>query len=79
MPSHYTVHQVFYYFCRLRAARVLLIGMKGLGAEIAKNIVLAGIKSLTLLDSTEVCIIFIRELFICIKILRIFVYMRVTL
>ena len=44
------------FFCRLRAARVLLIGMKGLGAEIAKNIVLAGIKSLTLLDSTEVSI-----------------------
>lgn len=38
---------------RLRAARVLLIGLRGLGAEIAKNIVLAGIKSITLLDCTE--------------------------
>lgn len=37
---------------RLRAANVLLIGMRGLGAEVAKNIVLAGIKSLTLLDPT---------------------------
>ncbi|ELT93541.1 hypothetical protein CAPTEDRAFT_156595 [Capitella teleta] len=35
---------------RLRAARVLLIGVGGLGAEVAKNIVLSGIKSLTLLD-----------------------------
>ena len=33
---------------------MLLIGLRGLGAEIAKNIVLAGIKSLTLLDHTEV-------------------------
>lgn len=39
---------------RLRNSRVLLIGLRGLGAEIAKNIVLAGIKSLTLLDHTEV-------------------------
>ncbi|XP_041352453.1 SUMO-activating enzyme subunit 1-like [Gigantopelta aegis] len=39
---------------RLRAARVLLIGIKGLGAEVAKNIVLSGIKSLTLLDSSVV-------------------------
>ncbi|XP_071079593.1 SUMO-activating enzyme subunit 1-like [Haliotis cracherodii] len=39
---------------RLRAARVLLVGVKGLGAEVAKNIVLAGIKSITLLDSSLV-------------------------
>lgn len=39
---------------RLRHSRILLIGLRGLGAEIAKNIVLAGIKSLTLLDQTEV-------------------------
>lgn len=38
---------------RLRNSKVLLIGLRGLGAEIAKNIVLAGIKSLTLLDNTE--------------------------
>ncbi|XP_050404520.1 SUMO-activating enzyme subunit 1 [Patella vulgata] len=39
---------------RLRAAKVLLIGIKGLGAEVAKNIVLSGIKSLTILDHTQV-------------------------
>ena len=42
------------FLCRLRAASVLLVGVRGLGAEIAKNIVLAGIKSLTLLDPTLV-------------------------
>ncbi|KAH3844301.1 SUMO-activating enzyme subunit 1-like [Dreissena polymorpha] len=35
---------------RLRAAKVLLVGVRGLGAEVTKNIVLAGIKSITLLD-----------------------------
>lgn len=35
---------------RLRSARLLLIGMGGLGAEVAKNIILSGIKSVTLLD-----------------------------
>jgi len=38
---------------RLRASTVLLIGLKGLGAEFCKNIVLAGIKSLTLLDDKD--------------------------
>jgi ubiquitin-like 1-activating enzyme E1 A len=41
---------------RLRAARVLLIGVGGLGAEVAKNIVLAGVKSVTLLDAAEVTV-----------------------
>lgn len=36
---------------RLHAAEVLLIGIKGLGAEVCKNLILAGIKSLTILDS----------------------------
>jgi len=36
---------------RLRAATVLLIGMKGLGAEVAKNIILCGVKSITLMDN----------------------------
>jgi len=40
---------------RLRAARVLLIGVGGLGAEVAKNVVLAGVQSLTLLDDQSVC------------------------
>lgn len=35
---------------RLRHANVLLIGMRGLGNEIAKNLVLAGIGTLTVLD-----------------------------
>jgi len=39
---------------RLRGSRILVIGMSGLGAEVCKNIVLAGIKSLTMLDSTTV-------------------------
>jgi len=34
---------------------VLLIGVGGLGAEVAKNIVLAGVRSLTLLDDQNVC------------------------
>lgn len=33
---------------------MLLIGVGGLGAEVAKNIVLAGVRSLTLLDDQKV-------------------------
>ena len=36
---------------RLRNSRVLLIGMRGLAAEVAKDIVLAGINALTVMDS----------------------------
>ncbi|CAG9759585.1 unnamed protein product [Ceutorhynchus assimilis] len=35
---------------RLRASNVLLIGVRGLGSEIAKNILLSGINSLVILD-----------------------------
>jgi ubiquitin-activating enzyme E1 len=35
---------------RMGASNVLIVGMKGLGVEIAKNIALAGVKSLTLYD-----------------------------
>ncbi|KAI6652784.1 Enzyme subunit 1 [Oopsacas minuta] len=35
---------------RLRSARVLVSGVCGLGAEIIKNLVLAGVKSVTILD-----------------------------
>ena len=35
---------------RLRASSVLVVGARGLGAELCKNIVLAGVKSVTLLD-----------------------------
>lgn len=38
---------------RLRASTVLLVGLKGLGAEFCKNIVLSGIKSITLLDDKD--------------------------
>lgn len=41
---------------RMGASNVLIVGLKGLGVEIAKNIALAGVKSLTLYDpvSTEI-------------------------
>ncbi|KAF5299386.1 hypothetical protein FQR65_LT09427 [Abscondita terminalis] len=39
---------------KLRASNVLLIGFRGLGSEIAKNILLSGINSLTILDEGEV-------------------------
>ncbi|KAG8222690.1 hypothetical protein J437_LFUL015887 [Ladona fulva] len=35
---------------RLRAAKILLVGLKGLGSEVCKNVMLAGVKSITLLD-----------------------------
>jgi molybdopterin/thiamine biosynthesis adenylyltransferase len=34
----------------LRKARILLIGLQGFGAEICKNIILAGVKAVTILD-----------------------------
>lgn len=43
-------------FYRLRSAKVLLIGLGGFGAEIAKNVILAGVKSITLLDHRNVTI-----------------------
>ncbi|KAM4566838.1 SUMO-activating enzyme subunit 1 [Odontesthes bonariensis] len=39
---------------RLRGSRVLLAGLGGLGAEVAKNLILAGVKGLTLLDHEQV-------------------------
>lgn len=35
---------------RMSASNVLIVGLKGLGVEIAKNIALAGVKSLTVYD-----------------------------
>ncbi|XP_012277095.1 SUMO-activating enzyme subunit 1 [Orussus abietinus] len=35
---------------RLRSAKVLLVGMNGFAAEVAKNVILAGVKSITFLD-----------------------------
>ncbi|CAL8334572.1 unnamed protein product [Boreogadus saida] len=39
---------------RLRGSRVLLVGLGGLGAEVAKNLILAGVKGLTMLDHEKV-------------------------
>jgi molybdopterin/thiamine biosynthesis adenylyltransferase len=39
---------------RLRTAKILLITVKSLGNEIAKNLVLAGIGSLTIIDHAVV-------------------------
>lgn len=41
---------------RMGASHVLIAGLKGLGVEIAKNIALAGVKSLTLYDPAPVAI-----------------------
>lgn len=52
---------------RMGASNVLVVGLKGLGVEIAKNIALAGVKSLTLYDPAPAAIadlssqFFIRE------------------
>ena len=37
---------------RLRGAKVCVIGLKSLGAEIVKNLVLAGIGEMSLVDNT---------------------------
>lgn len=39
---------------RLRNSKILIAGLNGLGAEIAKNIILAGVKSVTFLDDGNV-------------------------
>lgn len=41
---------------KMQHSNVLVIGLKGLGVEIAKNVVLAGVKSLTLFDPSPVAI-----------------------
>lgn len=41
---------------RMGASNVLIVGLKGLGVEIAKNIALAGVKSLTLWDPAPVAL-----------------------
>ena len=37
---------------RMSGAQVLLVGMNGLGAEVAKNVILAGVKAVTIVDDT---------------------------
>lgn len=39
---------------RMAASNVLIVGMSGIGVEVAKNVILAGLKSVTLHDSTPV-------------------------
>lgn len=39
---------------RLRNSSVLLVGLSGLGAEVAKNLMLSGLKMLTIMDDQEV-------------------------
>lgn len=39
---------------RIRGARILIAGLNGLGAEVAKNIILSGVKSVTLCDDQAV-------------------------
>lgn len=41
-------------FYRIRTANILLITLRGLGNEIAKNLVLSGVGSLTLLDDAQI-------------------------
>lgn len=39
---------------RLREAKFFIIGLNGVGAEIVKNLTLSGVKSITILDNSEV-------------------------
>ena len=41
---------------KLIQLRILIIGMRGLGVEVAKNIILSGPKSVTIYDEAKVCI-----------------------
>ncbi|NP_001040485.1 SUMO-activating enzyme subunit 1 [Bombyx mandarina] len=50
---------------RLRAAKVLIIGLSGLGAEIAKNVILTGVKSVCLLDNEKLKQIDLYSQFLC--------------
>ena len=51
LPKTVLFSLLIYPICfRLRSSAVLVVGLTGLTAELIKNIVLAGIKSLTLID-----------------------------
>ena len=39
---------------KMQNSNILICGMSGLGAEIAKNIILAGVKSVTIHDAKRV-------------------------
>ncbi|XP_065052330.1 SUMO-activating enzyme subunit 1-like isoform X1 [Rhopilema esculentum] len=49
---------------RLRKSRILICGLSGLGNEVSKNIILAGVQHLTVMDNTEVTKENRRELFL---------------
>lgn len=38
----------------LRSTRVLVVGMKGVASEICKNLILSGVKSITMMDHENV-------------------------
>jgi ubiquitin-activating enzyme E1 len=40
---------------KMMLSNVLVIGLRGLGVEVAKNLILAGVRSVTLHDSQPVC------------------------
>lgn len=39
---------------RIRSAKILLVSLRALGTEIAKNLILAGVNSLTIIDDSEI-------------------------
>lgn len=45
---------IFVCFSSIRAARVLICGLNGLGAEVAKNVILAGVHAVTFQDEKNV-------------------------
>lgn len=65
MDSHYTEDEAELYDRqirlwgldaqkRLRSSNILIVGINSLGAEVAKNLVLAGVRSLTIMDNNKV-------------------------
>ena len=50
----YVSHVRFVFVLRLRSSSILVVGMQGLAAEVCKNIVLSGIRQLTVLDDKPV-------------------------
>ena len=54
---YYKIRKFFLIF-RLRQSSVIIVGMTGLGAELAKNLMLSGLRSLTLMDDMNVNFIY---------------------
>ena len=50
---------------KMASSDVLLVGLNGLGIEVAKNIVLSGVRSVTLLDNTAVTSVDLASQFYC--------------